>query len=403
MASSSSDDTQQRLLRARIQLALQQPFLASALMRLPFRECIGVSWCTTMATDGYHIFYSPSWVSRLADAEIRGVLAHEVLHVIFAHTDRAGARDPFRWNLACDYAINLLLFELGFLLTTGGALSAAFAGMTAEEIYEHQRLGKESATKAAGLPQPQPGLDAAGVIADAGQDLLMPEDARVIAMRDPDMPDREQLAELIATLRRGAEVRLQGRAAAYFKLECEAAERTKVDWVALLRQWMLDRVKSDWSSIPFSKRHLHRGLYLPSPSVQAPGHVVFAIDTSGSMDDASLEEILGEVRAYRETFPCRLTVIQADADVQSVTTYGELDGAELPRRMALMGRGGTDFRPVFDWVRERAEQSVTLVIYATDGYGRYPDREPEWPTIWLLTREGLPSERVPFGLCGRVS
>ncbi|MFN9910790.1 MAG: DUF2201 family putative metallopeptidase, partial [bacterium] len=48
-------------------------------MRLPVREVTQSSWCTTAATDGYHLFYNPAWVAGLADAELRGLLAHEVL------------------------------------------------------------------------------------------------------------------------------------------------------------------------------------------------------------------------------------------------------------------------------------------------------------------------------------
>ena len=89
----------ERVLRARIRLALSQPFLATALMRLPVREVTNSAWCQTAATDGYHLFYNPAWVAGLADAELRGVLAHEVLHVLFAHGERCGKRTARRWNV----------------------------------------------------------------------------------------------------------------------------------------------------------------------------------------------------------------------------------------------------------------------------------------------------------------
>src|SRR4051812_4228982 len=120
MAISSPSEAGQRLLKARIRLALQQPFLASALMRLPFRECAGMGWCPTMATDGYHIFFNPAWTAALSDLELRGVLAHEVLHVLFAHSERMRSRNALIWNAACDFAINLLLLEQGFTIPSGG-------------------------------------------------------------------------------------------------------------------------------------------------------------------------------------------------------------------------------------------------------------------------------------------
>jgi predicted metal-dependent peptidase len=34
------------------------------------------------------------------------VMAHEFLHVGLRHDERQQGRDPFLWNVACDYAIN---------------------------------------------------------------------------------------------------------------------------------------------------------------------------------------------------------------------------------------------------------------------------------------------------------
>ena len=404
MAISSRADIAERVLRARIQLALDQPFLASAVLHLPMRECAGVSWCRTMATDGYHIFYNPDWTGGLSTAELRGVIAHEVLHVVFAHSERRGEREPVRWNWAADFAVNLLLVEQGFELPAGGALDRRFVGLPSEEIYFRLLTDAARGVEAAGgVGATGSGCsERSGILVDPGADLLSPEDPRLVSVRSSDMPDRQQRVELVASLRASVAKHLEGRAATHLRQDLVAAARSQVDWKALFRQWLLDRIKHDWSAPPFSKRHIHRGIYLPSSSVQAPGHVVFAIDTSGSISQAQLSAILAEVRAYRETFPCRLTVIQADASVQSVFSFPELDDVEAPRQMTILGRGGTDFRPVFEWVRAKAQDEVTALIYATDGYGTFPAQGPAWPTIWLVMPGGLASEKFPFGVCVRL-
>jgi predicted metal-dependent peptidase len=390
-----------RLLKARIQLALQQPFLAAALMRLPFRECANMSWCPTMATDGYHVFFNPAWTSGLKDAELRGVLAHEVLHVLFAHGDRLQGRDTQQWNRACDYAINLLLIEQGFFLPVGGLISRSFAGLTAEEIY--LLIPEEESLRWGGSSIRSSEDEQSGIVPDIGGDLLTSDDPRVSALRDPDTPDKEQMVELRSSLRESAAGHLQGAAAGYFSQECLASEQTKIDWRGLLRQWLQDRIKSDWSSYPFSKKHIHLGLYLPSMGVEAPGHVVFAIDTSGSMSAVLIGEIVAELRAFRETFPCKLTVLQADAAIQEVREYEALDGMEVPMSMKVLGRGGTDFRPVFAWLDKHMFGPTAVVLYATDGYGYYPASDPGWPVIWLLSADGIASEKVPFGMKVRLN
>ena len=406
MSSQWREQVAQRVLRARIRLALAQPFLASALMRLPVREVLDPAWCPTAATDGYHLFYNPAWFATLGNAHIRGVLAHEVLHVLFAHAERRGPREARRWNVACDHAINLLLQEQGFTLPEGGMLDARWRGMTAEQVYgqlpqeagaRRKRGGPASAhaPAPAGLPGEEADDGQAGHVPGIGTDLLEPDDPRLRPLRAPDAPDAEQLEELRRELRDAAQAALQGTAAGLFQAECAADEARRIDWRALLRAFLHERIKGDWQSYPFSKRHLHRGLFMPSPGMSVPGHVVFAIDTSGSMQQAVLAQIHGELCAFRETFPCRLTVLQADARVQSVRTFEAMDGSELPRRMTIQGRGGTDFRPVFEWVA--AQPDVSVVIYATDGWGTFPERVPGVPVMWLMVGTGVGGGEVPFG------
>ena len=63
--------------RGRIQLMLQQPYLAAATARLKFRS-IDETWCPTMATDGFNVFINPEFVDKISEDETVGVMAHEV-------------------------------------------------------------------------------------------------------------------------------------------------------------------------------------------------------------------------------------------------------------------------------------------------------------------------------------
>ena len=416
MENSLSVELKSRLTKARIGLALEQPFLASAVMRLPFKECEALSWCTTMATDGYHIFFNPQWISNLPDPEIEGVIAHEVLHVIFGHSDRLRSRDPEIWNIACDHAINLFLLTQGFSLPKGGAMDWAYAAMTSEEIYEviygsadRVKLGTglDIVNSSAGLPplgkaQGLPSRGQQGQTGGLGRDLLSPEDIRIRGMQDEDTLDAEQRRQLRSAL--GAEMRqkLHGTGAGLFEGEFSLAKTKLIDWETLLRRWLYERVRSDWRTFPFSKKHLSRGFFLPSIGLDAPGHVVFAIDTSGSMSNADLAMIAGEVRNFRETFPSRLTVLQCDATIQSEENYDQQDPTPIPEKITVKGRGGTDFRPVFDWVSSQSDTSCPILIYATDGYGTFPKESAKFPTIWILTPQSASDSRIPFGAKIRI-
>jgi predicted metal-dependent peptidase len=347
------------------------------------------------------IFYNAAWVSNLKSTELRGVLAHEVLHVLFQHAGRRSNRDPELWNIAADHAINLLLLEQGFMLPSAGFANPAYAGLSAEQIYA--LLPKKAAfamplkTKA-GLNSDD--LEGTGLVPNVGLDVLDPNHPAIVGLRDSDMPDKEQLNEICSSLRTEAASHLQGNAAGFFLSECTAIEDSRIDWRDILRGWLVDRIKSDWSMWPCAKKHLHRNLYLPSVGIEAPGHIVFAIDTSGSMSDQDLSEIFSELRAFRETFPSQLTVIQCDAVIQCITSYEPMDGEEIPKKMPVKGRGGTDFRPVFDWIRENAMGAY--LIYATDGFGTFPDEDETGGVIWLLAKYHKHADMFPFGICVKV-
>ena len=98
---------------AKTNLVLGNPFFPPVLLRLPIREEQKIP---TLATDGYEILYNREWVEKqnFTPPEMMGVLAHEVLHLVFLHHTRCGTRDRDKWNMAADFAINGILKDNGF-------------------------------------------------------------------------------------------------------------------------------------------------------------------------------------------------------------------------------------------------------------------------------------------------
>jgi predicted metal-dependent peptidase len=45
---------------------------------------------------------------------------------------------------------------------------------------------------------------------------------------------------------------------------------------------------------------------------------------------------------------------------------------------------------VFDYVRTKMREKPDLLLYFTDGYGTAPDRQPGYPVMWVLTKDGRP-------------
>ena len=91
-------------------------------------------------------------------AELAGVLAHEVMHPALQHHTRRGHRDASRWNMACDYAINLLLLDAGLTLPKDVLIDNRFRGMSAERIYNLiEEQSQEDGSDGKPESQTQPG------------------------------------------------------------------------------------------------------------------------------------------------------------------------------------------------------------------------------------------------------
>ena len=67
--------------------------------------------------------------------------------------------------------------------------------------------------------------------------------------------------------------------------------------------------------------------------------------------------------------------------------------------MRLRGFGGTDFRPVFEYVdrlcREKEFAHLGGLIYFTDGYGTFPEKQPDYRAAFVFLDEECNNCDVP--------
>lgn len=90
----------------------------------------------TAATDGKHIFFNPKFYNSLTRSKRRGLILHEVLHNVAGDPWRRGTRDPKKWNIATDYANNILVLGCGEKLPDEGLINFKYRGWSAERIYD---------------------------------------------------------------------------------------------------------------------------------------------------------------------------------------------------------------------------------------------------------------------------
>jgi len=132
-----------RLFKARNTLIEECPFLGSLVLKVPILITedprIG-----TACVDGRGLcYFGKSFLEALDLPSLKGILLHEALHLALDAFPRCGSRRPLRWNIAHDFAINLLIEESDIPEDSvclpkafQPLLDPRFKGLPAEEIYE---------------------------------------------------------------------------------------------------------------------------------------------------------------------------------------------------------------------------------------------------------------------------
>lgn len=433
--------------RARIALTIRVPFLATALLSLPLT--VAPSGIETAGTDGYRILVSARFALSLKSDELRGLLAHELMHAVLQHPARRKNRDPELWNIACDFVVNGMLTDFGFVLPEGGLMPPeGFGKANAETLYDWLKKHAKRVTIripmeiGAGKGNGQTNSDSdsdsdnqintetwelppqakrrakksnktdpAGTAPDRGArdplDVLEPGSTPASIFRQPDDPDAPTVREIASKLKHDLfhKAKQAGVMPGAAQEEITASDKAEVNWKALMQRFLSETLKTDWRLLPPSKRFISQGIYLPSCGAPGLGRIVFAIDTSASMEAPEIARILAEIEAFRESFPCRLTVLEADTQIASTTEFEAWDSPDPKQAWRIKGRGGTDFRPVFKWARKEAERGdpPAVIVYATDGYGPFPE-ESGCPVIWLVSPSGAGDGDFPdWGKIVRMS
>ncbi len=354
--------------KARAKLIMDQPFFGTLCMRL---RPIETTKLPSGATDGVRLLYNPNWFLKLTQFERVGFLAHEVMHCVLLHMLRRQKREHFKWNIACDHAINLGLKDVGFNLPPGGVWDEKYRDMSAEHIYTI-------------LPPSPEGKEGEIDPGGCGGVLDHPDAAK--GQPTPKVETEWQVAVNSAI----QEAKNRGKMPGNIETIIEDIINPIVDWRTVLARFLRATDKSDYSWTRFNKRLISQGLYLPGLYSPALGEISIIVDTSGSVSDDELTVFSSETSAIlQELNPSAVNFVQCDAEVHSNVTYTRED---LPLKYEYQGRGGTSFVPAIEFVEENYPLT-TACIYFTDLEGDFPDHPPGFPMLWITTVK----HDVPFG------
>ncbi|MBI5331543.1 MAG: hypothetical protein HZB71_13155 [Betaproteobacteria bacterium] len=388
-----------KLAAARTRLILEKPFLGALVMHLPLKAS-DQKWCKTTATDARALYYNPAYIARLSLEQTQFVLAHEAMHCALSHFNRRGHRLRHRWDVACDYAVNMILDEERMHPPDQALMNATYRGLTAEEIYPllHEDPPEETQDTHLFDGDGSEGSEGDPQNQDEGEDRGQPngdtkeeeEGEGQGAPPPPSDPDKldEQWKSRLAAAAQAA--RQAGKLSQSMQRLVDELLSPQLPWRALLARYMMNAARDDYSFQRPSRREGE--CFMPRLHSQGV-RVVVALDTSGSVTREELQAFLSEIDALKAQVRAEVTLHACDdkLDPAGPWRYALWEAMTLPEEIS--GGGGTDFRPVFEWL-EREQPAPDLLLWFTDAQGRFPEREPQCPTVWLVKGK----TPTPFGV-----
>ena len=359
---------------ATVRLTLRFPFWTEIFFSMTVREGTAEEGFETAATDGRSLWINRDFFTKLSLDEQVGLIAHELGHKIFLHPSRRGHREAGLWNIACDFVINALLKDNGFVLPQGGLYDPKYAGWSAEAVYSDLLQQRKDG---GGEPQMPAGYADLRVPTGTPEQIARHED-EVKALVERAVANAKAMGNVPAGIEAGIVV---------------AHRALQEPWYNHLHRYMQALANSEYNWAKLNRRALKsHGVFAPLHQSEALGTVALFIDTSGSCFG----------RAAQANFAGHLNAILAEAKPQKVRVYyfdtkvypgEEIEAGTLDMTLQPKGGGGTDFSPLFDQLDED-DVYPDVAIVLTDMEGRFPSHEPEFPVVWADVDGG---HTAPFG------
>jgi predicted metal-dependent peptidase len=376
-------------------IVLDHPFFATLLLQMPRIEDNSIP---TACTNGVVIKYNPDFIESLTPSQVAGLLVHEVMHPALGHLHRLPKNKE--GNIAGDYCINNFLDNYNksagarkLELPEGGLLDHKYDGMSAEQVLADLRKNQPPEPE----PEPQSGPDKG----EGGKSKQRTKDEGGWGeFEEPAAsPDGETSAEDMQSewerrlIQAATAAKMQGKLPGCVEALIDKLVNAEVPWQQILERFVDQTSANDYSWAKPDRRFLPHDIIIPDLHDETLGEIVVAVDTSGSIYGCpdTLASFEAEINSLvQRCQPSKLTVLYCDAAIAGTEEYGPSDTIKLTPK----GGGGTDFRPVGDWIRQH-NITPRVLIYLTDLYGTFPPHEWPFPTIWCAYNN--PTGVAPFG------
>ena len=387
---------------------------------------------STMLTDGKHILYNPKHVlesyKTAKEIPVRDYL-HIVMHCVFKHMYMDPTLNRPYWDLACDIAVENVITELNLKAVTTSrerqqaqyitAIKKELKHVTAEKIYSYLRQS---------VPDPKKIAEIRALFYADNHEIWYMTGAEIEARfglasgsGQGDKNGQEAMAAVWQSISERMRVDLEtfgkrrGLNPGAMTQNLASVNREKYDYTAFLKKFavMGEAMKINDDEFDYIFYTYGLQLYEKMPliepleykEIKAIKEFVIAIDTSGSTSGELVQRFVQKtynILKSTESFfsKINLHIIQCDADIQEdkkITCQEDFD--EYLETMQIHGLGGTDFRPVFEYVEQLRKNkefaNLKGLIYFTDGYGAFPAKKPDFDTAFVFIDDEYNNPDVP--------
>ena len=367
------------------ELMLEQPFYGLFLIGLnkEFGKAVPTAGVSRQNIN-YKLVINPDFWSELSNNHKKGLLWHEILHIVFDHINLRNSYGDFRlFNIAADCELNQYIPE--HLLPEGAILPSTFPDLNlklrAGTDYYYNELLKDQQNNSGNDGSLQDLLDALG-----DEDMHptwkefddMSEAEKRLMTAQAEYQIREAVEEVIKA--RGS---IPGEISSIYH-RITNPEPPKFDWRKYIRNFIGNsyQVETRTSRKKLNKRFPD----FPAMKFKPKKHILVAIDTSGSVSDTEVKEFLNEIYHLHRA-GTELTVAQCDTEIRDISKYN-------PRKdIKIYGRGGTEFDPILEYYNSNTH-IYTSLVYLTDGECT-ASITPRGKMLWVISTNGTPNQQLP--------
>ena len=410
-------EARKRVSFARIQMFQEVPFFGYLALKMEVRVDSRVPLAATNIRK--HLVVNPDWALSTSMGELVTTIMHEVLHLAMGYYPRMGHRTlvvqsanggpkMHLWNLAHDYAINLIIEDMvkdvpklvgPRAWNPPGLVDDRFRDMSAEEIYDLLASEVKPAPSGQGGQPGQSGQPDGphipGLTFTEGQaDMEEGSEGKGSANPTPDQirqSDLEWKVNMIAAAEM-AKQRQRGRMPGALQKYLDEILNPRVPWADVLSRWVGENGrKADYSYAKPSRRGQFVEGVLAGRKNHGHADICVLWDNSGSMFGRE-KEIFAEVASICQDLGLTVRVIVADTVIHLDFMLESVD--DMP---PIGGGGGSDFTTSFDKLVEDNFEGAVLAF--TDGYIGVPETKPPLiqGVLWVIWDRDVDPTRGRWG------